>query len=116
MDHFILQEGIPANIQYHKDPSEVVMYMVANHYVGSFLRVNSERSNKQNLNARGMLFQRICHDENVERTQPIKRKYTPKEKDCGVLLDSNRQFIYELVAKLAGIAAYEEMKALLKES
>ena len=116
LDHFILQEGIPANIQYHKDPSEVVMYMVANQYVGSFLRVNSDRSNKQNLNARGMSFARICHDENTERLVPIKRKYTPKAKDCGVLLDANRQFMYELVAKLAGIAAYEEMKSLVKDA
>ncbi|RAP34209.1 glutamate--cysteine ligase [Candidatus Marinamargulisbacteria bacterium SCGC AG-439-L15] len=114
LDHFILQEGIPANIQYHKDPSEVVLYMVANQSVGSFLRVNSERNNKENLNAKGMSFQRICHRDNPEKVSPIKRNYIPKEKDCGVILGSDRYFMYDMVAKLAGIAAYEEMKQLLK--
>ena len=58
--------------------------------------MNSEKSSRQNLNSQGMEFKKMC---------PHLKKYG----DCGMNHDMNIFDIYRILARIAGIAARQEI-------
>ena len=97
-----MQEGVPTIYNIDHKVSEVVIYQIENNLVGGFYRSHSGKTQRDNLNAQGMDFQKIC---------PHSSKYG----DCGVHHDVNMFDIYRILARIAGIAAHREILQLEAE-
>ena len=111
VDDYLIQEGVNSVLNDEAISRELVVYQISNEVVGSFFRTNSEKSHQDNLNSKGMGFQRICDVTSSHQSPMIDRQYSYQQ-NCGVALDTNRFFAYEVLAKLSGIAAYEEVLSL----
>lgn len=55
--HFILQEGVPSVHRCEGRISEPCLYAIGQDIVGGFYRVNTQKSDRENLNSQGMLFE-----------------------------------------------------------
>ncbi|MBI3602205.1 MAG: glutamate--cysteine ligase [Candidatus Omnitrophica bacterium] len=98
---FLLQEGVATIHRIEEKPSEVCVYQIDNNLVGGFYRFHTTKSSRENLNSPGgMGFQKMC---------PHLDKYG---KDCGIKHDLNIFDIYRILARIAGVAAAREIKAL----
>ena len=53
----IIQEGIPTIDRVEGYVAEPLIYLVGKNPVGGFFRLNTERTDKENLNTRGMFFE-----------------------------------------------------------
>ncbi len=93
---YLLQEGVPTRYQIDQQVSEACIYQIENNLVGGFYRSHSAKSERDNLNTKGMDFKKMC---------PHLRKYG----DCGVHHDINIFDIYRILARIAGIAAHREI-------
>ena len=99
--NFLLQEGVPTIHRIEENPSEVCIYQIDNNLVGGFYRFHTGKGSRENLNSPGgMAFQKMC---------PHLDKYG---KDCGTEHDLNIFDIYRILARIAGVAATEEIKDL----
>lgn len=96
ISRILLQEGVPTIYTIENQVSEVVIYQIENNLVGGFYRSHSLKSDRDNLNAQGMEFKKMC---------PHQKKYG----DCGVHHDVNVFDIYRILARIAGIAACREI-------
>ena len=72
---------------------------IENNLVGGFYRTHSKKGTRDNLNTKGMGFQKMC---------PHLKKYG----DCGVHHDINLFDIYRLLARIAAVAAHREIVQL----
>jgi len=59
ISQFILQEGVPSALSINGQAAELCIYQVATQSVGAFYRMNEVKSNRDNLNSQGMVFQPI---------------------------------------------------------
>lgn len=101
MRRFLLQEGVPTIHRFETNPCEVCVYQIDNHFAGGFYRYHTAKSPRDNLNAPGgMGFQKMC---------PRLDKYG---KDCGIKHNLNIFDIYRILARVAGVAAGEEIAEL----
>ncbi len=66
INNLILQEGIPSSLRINNQVAELCLYFASRHYLGGFFRLNSEKSDRDNLNSRGMSFQKMCIDNNTD--------------------------------------------------
>ncbi len=96
IDRYLLQEGIPTIYHIDEEVSEVCLYQVENNLIGGFYRSHAGKSQRDNLNARGMVFKKMC---------PHLSKYG----DCGTHHDVNIFDVYRLLGRVAGIAAHREI-------
>ncbi len=96
---YLLQEGIPTIYNIDQEVSEVCIYQIENNLVGGFYRSHSGKGQRDNLNAQGMVFKKMC---------PHLSKYG----DCGVHHDINIFDVYRILARIAAIAAHREIKNL----
>ena len=99
----IIQEGVYTFEKLGADgaTAEPVVYMIDQHVVGGFYRLNSQRGNQENLNAPGMRFEPLAFEECCT-TPDIKR--APDDRP-------NRFYAYGVVARLAALAAAREIAA-----
>jgi glutamate--cysteine ligase len=93
---YILQEGVPSNRTVNGYSSEACIYQINNQFIGGFDRVNTEKNNRENLNSKGMMFTPICLPEPTQ-TQSTEELTI----EC-----------YQLIARIAGIAAQLEVSDL----
>jgi len=96
ISRYLLQEGVPTIYNIDQQVSEVVIYQIANKLVGGFYRSHSGKTNRENLNARGMEFKKMC-------------PHSPQYGDCGIHHDVSIFDVYRILARIAGIAARREM-------
>lgn len=96
INRYLLQEGIPTIYNIDSQVSEVCIYQIENNLIGGFYRSHAGKGQRDNLNARGMGFKKMC---------PHLKKYG----DCGVHHDINIFDIYRLLARIAAIAAHREI-------
>lgn len=96
---FLLQEGVPTRFRFEDQPGEVCIYQIDNKLVGGFYRVHADKSDRDNLNSKGMGFQKMC---------PHLDKYG----HCGSPTEANIFDLYRIVARIAGIAAHREIAHL----
>ena len=99
ISRYLLQEGVPTIYNVDNVVSEVVIYQIENNLVGGFYRTHTGKSQRENLNAKGMEFKKIC---------PHQGKYG----DCGVKYDINIFDVYRILARIAAIAAHREIVQL----
>ncbi|MDD0854193.1 glutamate--cysteine ligase [Halobacteriovorax sp. GB3] len=91
----LVQEGVETTLKYEDMPAEVAIYLVDGHSVGGFMRANSQRDSKANLNSRGMVFKKFCISE-IRENQDHKCK----------------EAVYSIVARLSTLASCYELKEL----
>lgn len=96
INRFLLQEGVPTIYNVAEQVSEVVIYQIENNLVGGFYRMHGTKGHRDNLNSKGMTFQKIC---------PHSSKYG----DCVVHPDINIFDVYRILARIAGISAHREI-------
>ena len=96
IDRFLLQEGVPTIYNIEHEVSEVCMYQIENNLIGGFYRSHSAKGERENLNAKGMVFKKMC---------PHLKRYG----DCGVHHDVNVFDIYRILGRIAAIAAHREI-------
>ena len=99
---YLLQEGVPTIYHAEQHVSEVVIYQVENNLVGGFYRSHSGKTNRDNLNSKGMVFEKMC-------------PHLPQYNDCGIPHDINIFDFYRLLARVAAIAAHREIVRLEAE-
>jgi glutamate--cysteine ligase len=100
---YLLQEGVPTIYTIESQASEVCIYQIDNKLVGGFYRSHANKSKRENLNAKGMVFQKMC---------PHQSKYG----DCGIHHDVNIFDVYRILARIAGVAAHREIVHLTKKA
>ena len=93
---YLLQEGVPTIHHVDQQVSEVVIYQVENNLVGGFYRTHSGKTNRDNLNSKGMVFDKMC-------------PHLPKYNDCGIPHDVSIFDLYRLLARIAALAAHREI-------
>ena len=99
----IIQEGVYTveKLGPEQATAEPVVYMIDQHVVGGFYRVNTQRGNQENLNAPGMRFEPLAFEECCSAPDPT----------CGPDDRPNRFYAYGVVARLAALAAAREIAA-----
>lgn len=100
----IIQEGVHTLETLGADnaTAEPVVYMIDQHVVGGFYRLNSQRGTQENLNAPGMRFEPLAFEEAC----------SAPDFNCGPDDRPNRFYAYGVVARLAALAAAREIEAI----
>ncbi len=99
---YLIQEGIPTIYEVDHKASEVCLYQVEQNYVGSFFRTNSIKGARENLNANGMEFHKIC-------------SFPEHQEDVEVFLEDDMFDVYRILCRIAAIAAHREILQLKAE-
>ena len=100
-DKVILQEGV-YSFEETKDSNNVaepVIYSFSNYLIGGFYRTHENKKNNESLNSPGMIFQPIPLNDiciSPELSQPIDSQ-------------TNRYYVYGVIARLAILAAAKEL-------
>ena len=101
LNSVILQEGIYSNEKL-STPNEVVepvIYSFGSNLVGGFYRVHQDKNNSENLNSPGMTFKPI----------PFNNVCISPDHAQSIYSDTNKFYIYGVVARLAILAAAKEL-------
>lgn len=93
----LIQEGIETVLKYDEAPAEVTIYLVNGRSSGGFMRMNPLKGTQANLNAQGMIYQKLCLSD-------IKQ-------DCDHQI---KEAVYSVIARLSTLAASYEMKELME--
>lgn len=96
IDRFLLHEGVPTIHNIDNKVSEVVIYQIANNFVGGFYRSHADKTPREVLNAQGMDFKKMC-------------PHLPKYGECTVHQEMTMFDVYRILARIAGIAAHREI-------
>ncbi len=99
IQRYLLQEGVPTIYNIEKEVSEACIYQIENNLIGGFYRSHAAKGQRDNLNAQGMGFKKMC-------------PYADQYADCGVQHDVDIFNIYRLLARIAAIAAHREIVCL----
>ena len=93
---YLLQEGVPTIDNVDQQAGEAVIYQIENNLIGGFYRVHADKGSRENLNSKGMTFEKMC-------------PHLPRYGECGVHHDINIFDIYRILARIAAIAAHREI-------
>lgn len=92
----LVQEGIETIVKYDDMPAEITIYLVNGKALGGFMRANPLRSTTENLNAKGMVYQKLCI--------------------CDICKESEhkcKEAVYAVLARLSTLASAYEIKNVL---
>jgi glutamate--cysteine ligase len=93
----LIQEGVETIVKYDDAPAEVTIYLVNGKSSGGFMRTNPLRGTQSNLNAQGMIYQKLC--------------LSDVKQDCDHTI---KEAVYSVIARLSVLAASHEMKELME--
>lgn len=93
----LIQEGVETVLKYDDAPAEVTIYLVNGRSSGGFMRTNPLKGTQANLNAQGMIYQKLCLSD-------IKQDCDHKIKEA----------VYSVIARLSVLAGSYEMKELME--
>ncbi len=99
INRFLIQEGVPTIYSIDQQASEMCLYQIENNLLGSFFRSHAQRGARDVLNAVGMSFHKVC-------------PYPDKFPHCGQAYDQDVFEIYQILTRIAGIAAQREIQEL----
>ena len=101
LDRVILQEGIYSYEQLKPSDhvAEPVIYSFGSNLVGGFYRLHNMKDNSENLNAPGMIFHPI----------PFENACLSPNPDEPIYSETNKFYIYGVIARLAILAAAKEI-------
>lgn len=89
----LVQEGIDTMVNFDGVPAEVTIYLAGGFSIGGFMRGNPLKSSSENLNSKGMIYQKFCISEIREK------------KD-----DKIKESVYSTIGRLSTIAGALEIK------
>ncbi|MFZ4712500.1 MAG: glutamate--cysteine ligase [Bacteriovoracaceae bacterium] len=92
----LVQEGVETIVKYDDMPAEITIYLIGGKALGGFMRANPLRSTTENLNAKGMVYKKLCLADICKENE-----HTCKEA------------VYSVLARLATIASAYEIKNVL---
>lgn len=93
----LIQEGVETIVKYDDAPAEVTIYLINGKSSGGFMRTNPLRGTQANLNAQGMIYQKLC--------------LSDVKQDCDHTI---KEAVYSVIARLSVLAASYEMKELVE--
>jgi glutamate--cysteine ligase len=93
----LIQEGVETIVKYDDAPAEVTIYLVNGRSSGGFMRTNPLKGTQANLNAQGMIYQKLC--------------LSDVKQDCDHTI---KEAVYSVIARLSVLAAAYEMKELME--
>lgn len=93
----LIQEGVETIVKYDNAPAEVTIYLVNGRSSGGFMRTNPLKGTQANLNAQGMIYQKLC--------------LSDVKQDCDHTI---KEAVYSVIARLSVLAASYEMKELME--
>jgi glutamate--cysteine ligase len=93
----LIQEGVETVVKFDDAPAEVTIYLINGKSSGGFMRSNPLKGTQANLNAQGMVYQKLCLSD-------IKQDSDHKIKEV----------VYSIIARLSTLAASHEMKELME--
>jgi glutamate--cysteine ligase len=93
----LIQEGVETILKYDDAPAEVTIYLVDGKSSGGFMRTNPLKGTQANLNAQGMIYQKLC--------------LSDVKQDCDYTI---KEAVYSVIARLSVLAASYEMKELME--
>ena len=101
LDSVILQEGIYSyeQLKPSNHVAEPVIYSFGSNLVGGFYRLHNMKNNSENLNAPGMIFHPI----------PFENACLSPNSDEPIYSETNKFYIYGVIARLAILAAAKEI-------
>ena len=101
LNKVILQEGIYSNenMKHDNQVAEPVIYAFGSSLVGGFYRLHDTKNNSENLNSPGMTFHPI----------PFKDACISPNDEELIYSDTNKFYIYGVIARLAILAAAKEL-------
>ncbi|MDG2159392.1 MAG: glutamate--cysteine ligase [Gammaproteobacteria bacterium] len=101
VDKVILQEGVYSNeiLKPLNHVAEPVIYSFGSNLVGGFYRLHDTKNNSENLNSPGMTFYPI----------PFKEACINPNNNETIHSDTNKCYIYGVIARLAILAASKEL-------
>lgn len=91
----LVQEGVETVLKYDDVPAEITIYLINGSSVGGFLRTNPLKGVDDNLNSKGMVFQKFCISE-------IKENADHKAKEA----------VYSVISRLSTLASGYELKEI----
>lgn len=94
----LIQEGIETVLKYDDVPAEVTIYLIGGKGVGGFLRTNPLKGANENLNAKGMVFQKFCISEIQENAD-----------------HQSKEAVYSTISRLSTLASALELKEILNK-
>lgn len=92
----LVQEGIETIVKYDEMPAEITIYLVDGKALGGFMRANPLRGTTENLNAKGMVYQKLCISDICKEN----------EHKC-------KEAVYSVLARLATLASSYEIKEVV---
>lgn len=101
----LVQEGIPTSIIFRGNASEPVIYCLGCQLLGGFLRSNTERSDEENLNSKGMIFKTLCTSD----LEKILETESPGQDLSKELRFRLFELVYGTIAKLSVLATAKEI-------
>ncbi len=104
---FLLQEGLPTNQTHEGRPIEPVFYLIGGEPVGHFFRIHDKKTERDNLNARGMSFDCLC-------SHKLEAEGKVTHIDCNTT--ETLRVVGGWLAKIATYAASIELKELEKSA
>lgn len=93
----LIQEGVETIVKYDDAPAEVTIYLINGKSGGGFMRTNPLKGTQANLNAQGMIYQKLC--------------LSDVKQDCDHTI---KEAVYSVIARLSVLAASYEMKELME--
>ena len=110
INRFILQEGVPSNVFQDDKVAEACLYHISDAFVGGFYRMHEAKTNRDNLNSKGMVFRRMCVSGDCESL--AEGVLLDAE---GIHLDEATFYLYRVLAQVSGLAASKEIAELEKD-
>lgn len=92
----LVQEGVETIVKYDEMPAEITIYLVDGKALGGFVRANPLRGTTENLNAKGMIYQKLCISDICKES----------EHKC-------KEAVYSVLARLATLASSYEIKEVV---
>lgn len=93
----LIQEGVETIVKYDDAPAEITIYLVNGRSSGGFIRTNPLKGPQGNLNAQGMIYQKLC--------------LSDVKQDCDHKM---KEAVYSVIARLSTLAAAYEMKEIME--
>lgn len=92
----LVQEGVETIVKYDEMPAEITIYLIDGKALGGFVRANPLRGTTENLNAKGMVYQKLCISDICKET----------EHKC-------KEAVYSVLARLSTLASSYEIKTVI---
>jgi glutamate--cysteine ligase len=113
INSILVQEGIPTSVRLDELPAEPVIYLAEGDLIGGFIRTNTLKNEEENLNAKGMVFKKLCTSD-LQRL--LKEKWSENSEIPLPVQERLLELIYGSIARLSALATGMEIREHIRNS